>query len=59
MTGTVKRWAVADGRRARGVVDLVGGEFVAIDTTGMVLGRFATLAAAAAAFDADLAEDGE
>jgi hypothetical protein len=54
-----RHWAVADGRALLGVVDLVGDEFVARDAAGKTVGRFATLAAAAAAFTPDPAESGK
>jgi hypothetical protein len=56
-----RHWAVNDGRTCVGVVDLVGDVFIARDAVGERVGRFATLAAAAAAFTPNLAEsrDGE
>ena len=44
------RYSVSDGRETCGVVDLVDGGFVAVDITGNIIGKFATLLAAARAF---------
>jgi hypothetical protein len=49
--GDCRHWAIHDGRDCVGGVDLVGDVFIARDVTGKTVGRFATLAAAAAAFD--------
>jgi hypothetical protein len=44
MTGTIKKWAVADGRDALGIIQLdASGKFVAVDFAGQILGKFATL----------------
>jgi hypothetical protein len=52
MTGTIKKWAVADGRDALGIVRLdASGKFVAVDSAGKILGKFATLLEASRAFD--------
>ncbi len=52
MTGTIKRWAVADGRTARGIIELAAdGSFVAIAVTGEILGQFDTCREAARAFE--------
>jgi len=51
MTGSVKCWAVADGREALGIVRLDdSGKFVAVDVAGRALGKFATLLEASRAF---------
>ena len=57
--GECRHGSISDGRTWAGVVDLVGGEFIARDVAGKTVGRFATLAAAAAAFTSDLAKDGK
>jgi hypothetical protein len=49
--GEIRHWAVNDGRDCIGIVDLVGEEFVARDAAGKTVGRFTTLAAAAAVFN--------
>jgi hypothetical protein len=54
--GECRHWSITDGRTSVGVVDLVGDEFVARDAAGKTVGRFATLAAAAAAITPDPAE---
>jgi hypothetical protein len=52
MTGIIRKWAVADGRDARGTVRLDDdGKFVAVDVGGKTLGKFATLREAANAFN--------
>jgi hypothetical protein len=57
--GECRHWSITDGRTCAGVVDLVGDEFVARDAAGKTVGRFATLAAAAATFTPDPAESGK
>jgi hypothetical protein len=49
-TSNSKQYSVTDGRIALGIVELIGGAFVAVDTTGQTLGTFATLRAAVACF---------
>jgi hypothetical protein len=44
-------WSVTDGRVGVGTVDMRKGQFVAIDLSGHVVGRFATLAEAAAVLE--------
>jgi chemotaxis regulatin CheY-phosphate phosphatase CheZ len=52
MTGTIRKWAVADGRDALGTVRLDdSGKFIAIDVDGKTLGKFSRLLEAANAFD--------
>lgn len=57
--GECRHWSITDGRTRAGIVDLVDDEFVARDYRGREVGRFTTLAAAAAAFTPDPAESGK
>jgi hypothetical protein len=47
-----KQYTVTDGRTALGTVELISGAFVAIASTGEVVGSFNTLVAAARSFPA-------
>jgi hypothetical protein len=44
--------AVYDGRDAVGIVELIDGAFIAVDTTGEIVGSFRTLSQAVRAFPA-------
>jgi hypothetical protein len=46
-----QHFAIADGRDTIGVVDLVGGRYVARDLAGNTIGNLPTLKSAAACFD--------
>jgi hypothetical protein len=49
-TSNSKQYSVTDGRIALGTVELTGGAFIAVDTTGQTLGTFATVRAAMVSF---------
>jgi hypothetical protein len=45
-----KQYSVTDGRTALGTVELTSGAFVAVDSSGEIIGAFDTLIAAVPAF---------